>query len=126
MDVSSDYTAHCWTKDPIKLVVINTKGDIIVCQMSGEFQAYVRDSPFAQRLECILPYSRGFYIGGQDGRIYQYESTPDENVIYELTSEIKFEDREKFKDVQIPPSAVGQLAISNELEDMLYYVDRCN
>lgn len=46
MDLGSNYTSHCWTKDPIKLVVTTAQGDILVCAMSGEFNTYVRDAPF--------------------------------------------------------------------------------
>ena len=72
-----------------------------------------------------MPYSRGFYIGGQNGDIYQYESSPDENIVYEQVGVISFEDREKFKDLQIPPAPVSQMAMT-ELEDTLIFADRCN
>ena len=72
-----------------------------------------------------MPYSRGFYIGGQNGDIYQYESSPDENIVYEQVGVISFEDREKFKDLQIPSAAVSQMAMT-ELEDTLIFVDRSN
>jgi hypothetical protein len=39
--VSTEYSCHTWTKDTGNLVVATEQGDIIICNYSGEFKAYV-------------------------------------------------------------------------------------
>ena len=41
-------------------------GDILVCAMSGEFLIYVPQSPRGQRIDCVIPYSRGLIFSGTD------------------------------------------------------------
>ena len=83
-DISTDYTCHTWAKDQTQLVVATAKGDILVCKMDGEFLILVPDSPGLQledglRIECITPYSRGLILAGQDGTIFAFEATSNEN-----------------------------------------------
>ena len=51
------------------MVVATAVGDIIVCNMSGEFIILVPDSPSMRvedglRIDCITPYSRGLILAG--------------------------------------------------------------
>ena len=36
-DISTAYTCHCWAKDTVQLVVATAAGDILVCNMNGDF-----------------------------------------------------------------------------------------
>jgi len=72
-NISTDYTAHCWAKDTVQLIVSTSEGDILVCAMTGEFLLYVPGSPQGARIDCLVPYSRGFIATGEDGFIWPYE-----------------------------------------------------
>ena len=81
-NISTDYTAHCWAKDLVQLIVATANGDILVCAMSGEFLIYIPGSPQGHRIDCLVPYSRGFIATGQDGYIWPFEQSQLENVVY--------------------------------------------
>ena len=85
-DISTAYTCHAWAKDTVQLVVCTAVGDILVCNMNGEFIIQVPDSPGLSvdhagiRIDCIVPYSRGLILaGGEQGMIFPFEATTNEN-----------------------------------------------
>ena len=85
-DISTAYTCHAWAKDTVQLVVCTAVGDILVCNMNGEFILQVPDSPGLSvdysgiRIDCIVPYSRGLILaGGEQGMIFPFEATTNEN-----------------------------------------------
>ena len=62
-------------------------GEILVCNMSGEFVILVPDSPGLRtqdglRIECITSYSRGLILAGEEGMIFAFEATSNESQIY--------------------------------------------
>ena len=86
-DISTAYTCHAWAKDTVQLVVCTAVGDILVCNMDGEFILRVPDDPRVNygvddgiRIGCIVPYSRGLILtGGEQGKIFPFEATTNEN-----------------------------------------------
>lgn len=45
---------------------------------TGEYMAFVNESPMDNfKIACIVPFSRGFIIGGENGVVYAYERTED-------------------------------------------------
>ena len=65
-------------QDTGRLVVCTENGEIMVCETSGEYMSFVQDSPKDNfKIECIVPYSRGFLIGGENGSIFAYERVED-------------------------------------------------
>ena len=85
--ISTAYTCHCWAKDTVQLVVGTAKGDILVCNMNGEFIIQIPDSPGLRmddgiRIDCIEPYSRGLIVAGEHGMIFPFEATSNENQVY--------------------------------------------
>ena len=71
--VSRDYTGHCWAKDPVKLVVTTSSGEVIVCKLSGEYELYLSDQPIdGRRIDSIIPYNHGLFLGGEGGTIWQF------------------------------------------------------
>lgn len=69
-DISTDYTCHCWAKDTTQLVVATAVGDILVCNMNGEFVIQVPDSPSLRvqdgiRIDTMVPYLRGLILAGE-------------------------------------------------------------
>lgn len=57
-------------QDTGRLVCCTENGEIMVCETSGEFMNFVEESPVDEfKIQCIVPYSRGFLIGGDGGEI---------------------------------------------------------
>jgi len=81
-EISTEYTAHCWAKDTIQLVIATAHGDLLVCAMSGEFLIYVPASPQGMRIDCLYAYSRGIIATGENGYIWAFEQSSNENQIY--------------------------------------------
>ena len=81
-DVSTNYTAHCWAKDKVQLIVTTAAGDLLVCAMSGEFLIYVPGSPQGFRVDAVAPYSRGLILAGEQGFIWPFEQTSNEHEVY--------------------------------------------
>lgn len=49
----------------------------MVCDYSGFVQYYLKDAPFHQRIECIVPGSKGLIVAGVNGYMWAYECKPD-------------------------------------------------
>ena len=79
--ISTEYSCHCWTTDVVQLVIGTAQGEIIVCNMNGEFLISVPDAP-GSPLNCIQPWGRGIILAGEGGMIYPYETTLNESQIY--------------------------------------------
>lgn len=46
----------------------------MLCETSGEFMSFVQESPLEGfKIQAIVPFSRGFFIAGENGVIYAYE-----------------------------------------------------
>ena len=76
--MSTDYMCHCWTTDVVQLVIGTSQGEIIVCNMNGEFVINVPDAPRSP-VNCISSWGRGIILAGEGGKIYPYESTQNES-----------------------------------------------
>lgn len=63
-------------QDTARLVVCSERGDIIVCENSGEFYTFV-DRDESQKIKCIVAYNRGFLIGWSNNMISAYERYED-------------------------------------------------
>lgn len=87
---------------------------------------YVPDSPQGNRIDCVIPYSRGLILAGEGGTIWPFEATPNENLIYKPQQPaINSGDRDQPKKIEIGPESITQMVI-NPIEDTLYYIDRNN
>lgn len=69
-------TCHAWMQDTARLVICTEKGEIIVCENSGEFYTFV-DRDDSQKIKCIVPYNRGFLVGWSNNLITTYERFED-------------------------------------------------
>ena len=63
-------------------MVATAGGNIIVCNMKGEFVISVPEAPFGQRIDSVVAYSRGLLFAGEGGMIWPYEATAQETQIY--------------------------------------------
>ncbi len=61
----------------------------------------------AFRIDCIIPYSRGLILGCEKGKIYAYERTPAENVVYKLQQKrISSKYRDQPRKIEIKKAAI--------------------
>jgi hypothetical protein len=63
-------------QDNARLVVCTENSDILVCENSGEFYAFVERDERA-KIRAIVPYNKGFIIGWSTGLISAYERFDD-------------------------------------------------
>ena len=64
-------------QDNARLVVCTEGGDIIICENSGEFYAFVERDERA-KIRAISPYNRGFVIGWSNGLFSAHERFEDQ------------------------------------------------
>ena len=124
--VSQQYTAHCWAKDKIQLVIATATGDMIVCNMSGEFIICIQlNKPsYGMRIDALYPYSRGIIATGQDGYIWPFEASKEE-YYRPQQAPICSKDRVKVNEMVIEAGSIASVVL-NSTEDMLYFIDRNN
>jgi len=63
-------------QDTARLIVCTDRGDILVCENSGEYYSYV-ETDDRQKIKCIVPYNRGFVVGWNNGLFTAYERSED-------------------------------------------------
>lgn len=98
----------------------------MVCAMTGEFLLYIPGSPQGSRIDCIVPYSRGFIATGEDGLIWPFERSQNEDVMFRAQQDpLCSKDRVQISEMVIPAGAITQACL-NSTEDILYFIDRNN
>ena len=94
--------------------------------MSGEFLCLVPNSPTGQRIDSVVPFSRGLIFAGERGMIWPYVGEDDEMVVYKPYCEpISSQNRVKPKDMQVEATNIGSIAVA-PTEDKLFYLDQNN
>ena len=74
------------------MLFLSRTGELMLFDNSGEFQMVLPHSPFEQRsATCILAFSKGFVIGGDDGLIRVFERYDDPKELYRKTKTIPLE-----------------------------------
>lgn len=75
----NSFTCHTWMQDTARLVVCTERGEILVCENSGEFYTFVErdDRQRDHRIKSIVPYNRGFVIGWSSGLFQAFERFED-------------------------------------------------
>lgn len=81
-DFTTNYTCHAWTRDSGRLVVGTEGGDILLCSANGEFETYLPRSPVGNAIQTVIPYGRGIIFAGEDGQIWPFEGSSNENEPY--------------------------------------------
>jgi WD40 repeat protein len=72
--VSDSYSCHSWLDGNSKLIIGTSKGELLVLENSGEYDCILEDSPFGDiKIECIIPFARGFICGCDEGYVVAYE-----------------------------------------------------
>ena len=60
--ISSNFTAHDWGQANGYILVCTDNGEMMICENSGEYKAYVLGSPLGNNIECIKATENGFLI----------------------------------------------------------------
>jgi hypothetical protein len=67
-------------------IVATANGDLILLNSNCEFQCVLKDSPGQNyHIESIVPYSRGFIVGGDNLTIHFYEPEFENDLGYRRT-----------------------------------------
>lgn len=72
----SGFACHAWMQDTARLIVCTLQGEILICENSGEFYAFIEKDD-RQQIKCIVPYNRGFVVGWSNGLFTAYERFED-------------------------------------------------
>jgi len=76
------FTTHTWLNDG-KAVVCTQKGEITLLSGECEFIAFLNDrNIYNWHIESIIPFSKGFIVGGDGLTVHIFEATHDETVYY--------------------------------------------
>lgn len=79
-------------------VVGTSNGELILINKNCEFIKIVDTSLVNNcNIECIIPYSKGFIVAGDNFTIYFYEATFDEQTIYARTKTVMVNNLHKEK-----------------------------
>lgn len=73
--ISGTYTCHTWMPDG-RLIICTDQGEIMLLEGTGDYKMLLSESPGdGFFIECIITYSKGFIIGGDNGQIMIYEKS---------------------------------------------------
>ena len=88
--LTTQYSCHAWMQDTGRLIVCTENGEIMLCETSGEFMAYIHDSPGESfKIQTIVPFSRGFIVGCENGMILAYERVEDPRYPYRRVKQME-------------------------------------
>jgi hypothetical protein len=74
---ANSFICHAWMQDSARLILCSEGGDIMICENSGEFYAFIeRDE--RSSIRAIVPYNRGFVIGWSNGLFSAHERYDDQ------------------------------------------------
>lgn len=77
-NISTHYSCHTWMMDTGRLVLCTENGEILILDSNGEYKAFAQDSPVGVKLRCVVPYNKGFIVGGENGEVFVYETNNDD------------------------------------------------
>ena len=90
------------------------EGELLICESKGEFKMMIEDSPGNKwEIKCITIYTKGFIVGGVDGKMYIYEKGDSIDVPFKLQRIIV-----QNKDSRNSSAAVTSIGITSS-EDVL-------
>jgi len=118
--LSTNYTSHEYGKADGRIVMGTEKGQIIVCEANGEYRCCLEDSPFENfAIESIVPYSRGFVMGGPRGYIYIYEKSEDALYPYKFYSKMQVKLEQQGGGLQAYQQTITNMVLTST-EDAIY------
>ena len=89
--ISNNYTCHSWLPDG-RLIVCTDQGEIMLLEQGGDYKMLLAESPGEGFfIECIVTYSKGFIIAGENGQIMIYEKSEEpKNPYHRIATLVSF------------------------------------
>mmetsp|Transcript_23104 Transcript_23104/g.26488 ORF Transcript_23104/g.26488 Transcript_23104/m.26488 type:complete len:116 (-) Transcript_23104:188-535(-) len=88
----------------------------MLCESTGEFSSFIPSSPVNEcNIISISSFTRGFIVGGEDGRFFIFEKTEDLDCPFKRMTETTYKDPNNKSDITIT-----SIAITNS-EDVVYF-----
>jgi len=113
--LSSEFTCHCWSNDG-RIIVCTSRGEIMLCESTGEFSAFIPSSPVDEcNIISICSYTRGFIVGGEDGRFFVFEKTEDLDMPFKRMTDTAYKDPNNKSDITITSMVI------TSSEDTVYF-----
>lgn len=99
-----NYICHAWIPDDReRIVVASDQGELLLVE-SGEVRATLASPAEGLSIEVILPFSKGFVVGGDNGLLSIYEKTEDKEY-YKKQKSFTIEGNQcKIRNLAISPS----------------------
>jgi len=119
--ISTHYSCHTWMQDTGRLVVATENGEIMLCETSGEFMAYINESPGeGYKIQTIVAFSRGFIVGCENGYMIAYERVEDPKNPYRRIKvvEAKLDPSISYQLINFP---ITSMALTST-EDLLFFI----
>lgn len=112
--VSNNYLCHSWLYDG-KLVVGTDSGEILLCDQNCEYRGYFTSGMESWSVLCILPYSNGFLVGGEEARVVMFERNTDDLRLHYARSQksisVTNQPTAKIKGISISPNSEDSLIL---------------
>lgn len=132
---SQHYTTHAWVNwinNEVRLVVCTDQGEVIVLDANGEYKSLLASSPGdGFWIECIVPFSKGFLIGGDNGIMHIFNRNPeDSKLLFKREPHaLRVQDSEgtKIRQMAITPQTEYLLVVcmeNNQIKKLPLNVDR--
>ena len=75
--LSSNYLCHQWLNDG-KLVIGTDSGELLLLDENCEYKSSISTGIEAWSALCIIPYSKGFLVGGDEARVLIFENNSED------------------------------------------------
>lgn len=112
-------------QDTGRLIVCTEQGEIMLLETSGEYMAFVHESPVGDfKIECIVPFSRGFLIALDNGLVYAYERTEDPKNPYRKINQLETK-IDPNQTIQQQSFAIMSMTLTSS-EDNLFFITENN
>ncbi len=72
--ISQNFTCHAWSQNTGDILVCTDNGEMIICENSGQYKAFILDSPLGSMIEAVIAISNGFLIAVQQN-FYIYRTS---------------------------------------------------
>lgn len=113
--VSNNYLCHSWLYDG-KLVVGTDSGEILLCDQNCEYRAYFTSGMESWSALCIIPFSNGFLVGGEEARVVMFERNTDDLRMHYTRSQksicVSNQPTAKIKGMSISPNSEDSLILN--------------
>ena len=76
--ISTNFTTHSWSQETGHILVCTDNGEMIICENSGDYKAFIMDAQPGTMIEAVVSLSNGFLVAqGQFFFIYRTSRVDD-------------------------------------------------